>query len=53
VFSAFQSATGANLTQATFGAAMAAAGFNKAKRGSRVVYLGVAFRQALRLAASG
>jgi hypothetical protein len=32
---------------------MAEAGFSKAKRGGRVVYLGVAFRQALRLAVAG
>jgi hypothetical protein len=50
VFAAFQDETGAQITQAAFGAAMAEAGFNKAKRGGRVVYLGVAFRQALRLA---
>lgn len=53
VFAAFQAEAGGDITQAAFGAAMAEAGFNKAKRGGRVVYLGVAFRQALRLAAGG
>ena len=36
VFAAFRDETGAEITQAAFGAAMAEAGFTKAKRGGRV-----------------
>jgi hypothetical protein len=53
VFAAFQAEKGDALTQAAFGAAMVAAGFRKEKLGGKVVYKGVAFRQALRLAAAG
>jgi hypothetical protein len=51
VFAAFQADAGPDITQAAFGAAMANVGFSKTKRGGKVVYLGVIFRQALRLAA--
>jgi hypothetical protein len=53
VFAAFQAQAASPLTQAAFGAAMAGAGFRKEKLGGKVVYVGVAFRQALRLASGG
>lgn len=49
---AFVADTGADLSQAAFGTAMAEIGFNKIKRGGKVIYTGVAFRQAVRLAAA-
>jgi len=53
VFTAFQGETDAPMTQAAFGAAMAAAGYRKEKLGGKVVYKGLAFKQALRLATGG
>jgi hypothetical protein len=53
VFAAFQAEAETPMTQAAFGAAMAAAGYRKEKLGGKVVYKGLAFRQALRLAVSG
>lgn len=53
VFAAFQAEAGSPMTQAAFGAAMAAAGYRKEKLGGKVVYKGLAFKQALRLAAGG
>jgi hypothetical protein len=53
VFATFRAETGTDISQAAFGAAMVEAGFDKAKRGGKVIYLGVAFRQPLRLAAGG
>jgi hypothetical protein len=53
VFAAFQAETHSPMTQAAFGAAMVAAGYSKEKLGGKVVYKGLAFKQALRLAAGG
>jgi hypothetical protein len=53
VFAAYQAQADAGISRAAFVPAMAEAGFKKAKRGGRVVYSGVTFRQALRLAAGG
>jgi hypothetical protein len=52
VHAAFVADTGNQLSQAAFGAAMAEIGFNKCRRGGKVIYTGVAFRQAVRLAAA-
>ena len=49
---AFVADTGSDLSQAAFGTAMAEIGFNKTKRGGKVIYTGVAFKQAVRLAAA-
>jgi hypothetical protein len=51
VFATFQAETATDISQAAFGAAMVDAGFSKAKRGGKVVYTGMAFKQVLRLAA--
>ena len=48
---AFVADTGSDLSQAAFGTAMAEIGFSKCRRGGRVIYTGVAFKQAVRLAA--
>ena len=52
VHTAFLADTGAELSQTAFGSAMAEIGFNKTKRGGKVIYTGVAFKQAVRLAAA-
>lgn len=52
VHAAFVADTGHQLTQAAFGTAMAEIGFNKCRRGGKVIYTGVAFKQAVRLAAA-
>jgi hypothetical protein len=49
-YTAFVESTGSQLSQAAFGAAMVDIGFNKAKKGGKVLYMGVAFKPALRLA---
>lgn len=49
---AFVADTGSDLSQAAFGTAMAEIGFMKAKRGGKVLYTGVALKQAVRLASA-
>lgn len=53
VHAAFLADTGMELSQTAFGSAMAEIGFNKTKRGGKVIYTGVAFRQTVRLATAG
>jgi hypothetical protein len=49
-YAAFIESTGSQLSQAAFGAAMVDIGFSKAKKGGKVLYTGVTFKPALRVA---